>query len=204
MKFLYIYNDLSDKNDELKKIIEGIHHRYLKSDKLILEALTKVSFILYLKKDLVNSLIITDKLSGIIFNNDYDYWTWIEYALCLRAEIAINFSENDKARDSINKINYALNYGEGFQKKIRMNVHKRFMDGEGIELNDSVFSDDDLSIYEEFNYRLIYQMSLIKLKVLGGSEEYKIEKALININSNADAINNLINKGALEKAQPFK
>ncbi|WP_371419677.1 DUF6707 family protein [Pantoea sp. CCBC3-3-1] len=41
---------------------------------------------------------MVDKLSGIEFNNDYDYWAWIEYAIALRAEISIINNDGKKIK----------------------------------------------------------------------------------------------------------
>lgn len=97
-----------------------------------------------------------------------------------------------------------MNYGEGFQKKIKNNVHNRFMAGEGVELDKLVSSQENINIYEEFNHRLIYLMKLIKLEILGASDEYPVEKATENIGNNVKALQKIISSNALDGVQPFK
>lgn len=149
-------------------------------------------------------MLITDKLSIIPFNNDYDYWAWIDFAVSLRAKISENTSDNERRKDSLRIMNKALDYDEGLQKKIKNNVHNRFMAGEGVELNSLIYAEGNTNFQEEFNYRLIYLMKLIKLDVLGASDEYPIEKVRENINNNVKIMQQLINDDFLDRVQPFK
>lgn len=204
MKCSQILRDLSKENEDLKKIISNIHSRFTVSDKGVLEGLCKVSYILYIIRDVENSLLITERLSLIPFNNDYDYWTWIEFAISLRAEIYNQIGYNEKGRASLEIIKAALNSGEGIERKIKINVHNRFMAGEGVVLDESIADGTRQDIYNEFNHRLIYLMKLIKLNVLGASAEYSREKTLANINSNVQRILVLVQENALDGAQPFR
>jgi hypothetical protein len=153
---------------------------------------------------LSNALLLTEKLSKISFNNDCDYWTWIEFAVALRAKISEIMSDDKRMNDSLRIISEALDYGEGLQKKIRNNVHNRFMAGEGVELDSLTTAKKNKNMHEEFNCRLIYLMKLIKLDVLGGSEEYSVEKARENIDNNVKRMLRLIQDNALDGVQPFK
>lgn len=149
-------------------------------------------------------MLITDKLSIIPFNNDYDYWAWIEFAVSLRAKISENTSDNERRKDSLRIVNKALDYGEGLQEKIKNNVHNRFMAGEGVELNSLIHAEGNTNFHEEFNCRLIFLMKLIKFDVLGASEKYPIEKVRENINNNVKIMQQLINDDFLDSVQPFK
>jgi len=204
MKCSQILRDLSKENEDLKKIISKIHSKFTVSDKGVLEGLCKISYILYIIRDVENALLITERLSLIPFNNDYDYWTWIEFAISLRAEISNQIGCNEKGRASLDIIKAALNRGEGIEKKIKINVHNRFMAGEGVVLDESITDGTRQDIYNEFNHRLIYLMKLIKLNVLGASAEYSREKALANINSNVQRMLVLVQENALDGAQPFR
>ncbi len=97
-----------------------------------------------------------------------------------------------------------MNYGEGLQKKIKNNVHNRFMAAEGIELVNFVTTQENVNIYEEFNHRLIYLMKLIKLEILGASNEYPVEKVRKNIGNNVKAMQKLISSNDLDGVQSFK
>jgi len=204
MKCSQILRDLSKENEDLKKIISKIHSRFTVSNKGVLEGLCKISYILYIIRDFENSLLITERLSLIPFNNDYDYWIWIEFAISLRAEISNQIGYNEKGRDSLDIIKAALNSGEGIEKKIKINVHNRFMAGEGVVLDESITDGTRQDIYNEFNHRLIYLMKLIKLNVLGASAEYSREKTLSNIKSNVQRMLVLVQENALDGAQPFR
>ena len=204
MKYSRFVEELSNENEVLRGVFDKIKARFIKTDKGIVESLTKIAFILYIKKDFKNAMSIVDKLSGIEFNNDYDYWTWIEYAIALRAEISIINNDDEKNKDSIKKIIDALNSGEGLPKKIKINVHNRFMAGESVELDNSNFSSKNTNFYDNFSHRLIYQMALVKLKVLGASKEYPIGKVTSNIESNSQEMQKMIDEGVLLGIQPFK
>lgn len=204
MKYSVILNELSNENEKLKQAINNVQSKFVKTDKAILESLTRISFILYVENDLSNALLLTEKLSKISFNNDYDYWTWIEFAVALRAKISEIMSDDKRMNDSLRIISEALDYGEGLQKKIKNNVHNRFMAGEGVELDSLTTAKKNKNMHEEFNCRLIYLMKLIKLDVLGGSEEYSVEKARENIDNNVKRMLQLIQDNALDGVQPFK
>jgi len=202
MKCSQILRDLSKENEDLKKIISNIHSRFTVSDKGVLEGLCKVSYILYIIRDVENSLLITERLSLIPFNNDYDYWTWIEFAISLKALIAKNEGQNQIFDESLEKINSALNHGEGLVKKVRLNVHQRFMAGEGVNI-DELKNYNNLSLADDFDYRLIYLMKLIKIKVLGGSPEYPVSKALDEMVQNISAMKELLKDVSLNNVEPF-
>lgn len=204
MKYSRFIDELSNENEALRGVVGNVKANFIKTDKGIVESLTKIAFIFYIKQDFKNAMSIADKLSEIEFNNDYDYWTWVEYAIALRAEIAGSNNDYEKNKDSIKKIIDALNYGEGLQKKIKINVHNRFMAGEGIELDNSTSSGDNKNSHDNFNHRLIYLMALVKLKVLGASKEYSIGKVISNIESNLQEMQKMINEGVLVGVQPFE
>lgn len=98
MKYSAILSELSNENEKLGDIISNVQSKFVKTDKAILESLTKISFILYVENDLSNALLTTDRLSKVPFNNDYDYWTWIEFSVSLRAKISEVISDNERKK----------------------------------------------------------------------------------------------------------
>ncbi|WP_428980754.1 DUF6707 family protein [Erwinia billingiae] len=80
-----------------------------------MESLTKFAYIFYVFDELKNSELIIDKLSVIQFENDYDYWIWLEYAISLRAEIAKLNGDSVNFDDSIKKYLMFLILVRGFQ-----------------------------------------------------------------------------------------
>jgi len=206
MKFINILDDLAMDNGEIRILTENIANKNKKTDKAIIESLTKVAYILYALDDIKNAELVTDKLASIPFNNDYDYWTWIEYAICLRATISQVNGDSKKFDESIEKIREALNYGEGLQKKVRINVHARFMQGDNVEPDGLTILEKEGDLAEIFEIRLIYLMKLIKLKVLGGSTEYPVGRAIENINYNVHEIKSLIINidDLIKNVRPFR
>lgn len=181
--------NLSSHNEKLKKMIINLPTNSTKTEKKTLETLTKLAFFAYTNDDIDTSMEICDELSKIKFNNDYDYWTWIEYSLALRAELAIKKQLVSKEQESIKKIKEALNSGEGLHKKIRLNVHDRFMNGEGVTFDEI---GKNITPPIELSYRLIYLMKLIKIKVLGGSSFFTAEKLTLEVKNNLDRIRELL------------
>ncbi|KJV44120.1 hypothetical protein VH86_24175 [Pantoea sp. BL1] len=203
MKFENIITELSEKTSSLKSKIESIPAKNLKTGKMVLESLSKLAFIQYVNDDFDDAEIISEKLSSIGFDNDYDYWTWIEFSISLRAQLALLKQDDEKFTDSILKIKSVLDSGEGMPKKIRNNVHNRFMAGEGVELAESVASGENKDLAISFDSRLVYLMKLIKIKVLGGSPEYSIDKVERDIEDNLSSMRGVLDKLSISKVKPF-
>jgi len=136
----------------------------------------------------------------IDFDNNYDYWTWIELALCLRAETALINKNSVKREKSINLIVDALNSGEGLHKKVKYNIHLRFMSGEGVEWGNDESDDDSFYLFER---NLIYLMKLYKLKAFGGSSDYPLEKIDHNITNTRLYLKPLIDIEGIYFFSPF-
>ena len=79
-------------NSYLTEYFEKIPLKNKKTKKSFLESAVFLSYILYLIQD-KNYLIIVTELSEVEFFSDYDYWTWIEYAICL---LAYQYKEENK------------------------------------------------------------------------------------------------------------
>lgn len=203
MKFDNIITELSEKTSSLKSKIESIPAKNLKTGKMVLESLSKLAFIQYVNDEFDDAEIISEKLSSIGFDNDYDYWTWIEFSISLRAQLALLKQDDEKYNDSVLKIKSVLDSGEGMLKKIRNNVHNRFMAGDGVELAESVASGENKDLAISFDLRLVYLMKLIKIKILGGSPEYSIDKVERDIEDNLSSMRGLLNKSSISKVKPF-
>jgi hypothetical protein len=203
MKFTNIIAELCGESSSLKSKIEVIPERNLKTGKKILESLTKLAFIQYVNGEIDDAEVISEKLSSIEFDYDYDYWTWVEFAISLRAQLGLMEKDSDKYKNSVSKILNVINSGEGFIKKIRINVHERFMAGEGVELDELAVGETEGGVIASFDSRLIYLMKLVKIKVLGGSSECSLEKIERDIESNISSMRNLLSKGIINKVQPF-
>ncbi|EKY3217367.1 hypothetical protein RBA43_003841 [Cronobacter turicensis] len=161
-----ILSELSDKNVAIKNAISLLPSKSIKTDKTIVETLTKLAYYFFIFEKEHEAMIICDELANIKFNNDYDYWAWVEYVLCLCIELSLRLINPEKKEISIAIIKEALDSGEGLVKKIRNQVHKRFMNGEGFSINEVESKNYDA----EFEARMIYLMKLLKAKAFGGSD----------------------------------
>ncbi|EPO1083885.1 DUF6707 family protein [Cronobacter dublinensis] len=166
MSLKNILSELSEESVAIKNAISLLPSKSIKTDKAIVETLTKLAYFFFIDEKEQEAMAVCDKLANIKFNNDYDYWTWIEYALCLRIELSSRLADPEKKEILISIIKEALDSGEGLVKKIRNQVHERFMNGEDFGI-DEVESKDSGA---EFEARMIYLMKLLKAKAFGGSE----------------------------------
>lgn len=201
MKYAVLVKQLGQESKSLENIIKHIPGKNLKSDVKIIEALTKLAYINFLIGEKENCEFVTDKLSLIDFNDNYDYWTWIEFALCLRVELSLIKDDISRYENSINLIKKPLNSGDDFQKKIRNNVHLRFMAGEGVELNLDESNENVLVVFER---KLVYLMKLLKLKAFGGSGEYAIQQIEMKIADVSAELKKFIDIDGVYSYSPFK
>ncbi|EOC0062343.1 DUF6707 family protein [Cronobacter turicensis] len=166
MSLKNILSELSEESVAIKNAISLLPSKIIKTDKAIVETLTKLAYFFFIDEKEQEAMAVCDQLANIKFNNDYDYWTWVEYALCLRIELSSRLGDPEKKEISINIIKQALDSGEGLVKKIRNQVHERFMNGEEFGIDEVEIKDSDA----EFEARMIYLMKLLKAKAFGGSE----------------------------------
>ncbi|EKY2085122.1 hypothetical protein RA255_004157 [Cronobacter sakazakii] len=166
MSLKNILSELSEESVAIKNAISLLSSKSIKTDKAIVETLTKLAYFFFIDEKEQEAMAVCDQLANIQFNNDYDYWTWVEYALCLRIELSSRLGDPEKKEISISVIKKALDSGEGLVKKIRNQVHERFMNGEEFGIDEVESKDSDA----EFEARMIYLMKLFKAKAFGGSE----------------------------------
>ncbi|ELY4159834.1 hypothetical protein SMZ39_004117 [Cronobacter turicensis] len=166
MSLKNILRELSEESVAIKNAISLLPSKSIKTDKAIVETLTKLAYFFFIDEKEQETMAVCDQLANIKFNDDYDYWAWVEYALCLRIELSSRLINPEKKEISISIIKEALDSGEGLVKKIRNQVHERFMNGEEFGIDDAECKDSDA----EFEARMIYLMKLLKAKAFGGSE----------------------------------
>lgn len=205
MIFLKFIDKSIEENNLLNKYIENIPLKNRETKKMELESLTKLSYILYFYGDSNNAMLILDELYKLKFENDYDYWTWIEYSIALRALISKNNMDIGGFNNCVDKILSVVNFGEGLQKTIRLKVHSRFMSGEGVELDKSYFQLNKEDVTDLFDFRLIYGMKLVKIMILGGSEKYPESLTIKNLEENIIEMKRLTNDWNVifKKIRPF-
>ncbi|ELY4777481.1 DUF6707 family protein [Cronobacter turicensis] len=166
MSLKNILRELSEESVAIKNAISLLPSKSIKTDKAIVETLTKLAYFFFIDEKEQETMAVCDQLANIKFNDDYDYWAWVEYALCLRIELSSRLINPEKKEISISIIKEALDSREGLVKKIRNQVHERFMNGEEFGIDDVECKDSDA----EFEARMIYLMKLLKAKAFGGSE----------------------------------
>lgn len=198
--------DRIEKQAELQSYIEQIPAKYKKTQKAYLTALVKLSYLLYIaqseQKPQIKSLL--DELSRIPFEENYDYWTWVEHALILQARIAREEGQQEVYDQAMHLIEEALHTGEEAVVKIKRNVQDRFVKGETLNTQtiDAAIQQKKPSI--ECDQRILYVMKLFKIKELGAQLPYTDEKIDEESTQHMERINEIVKQIGIQKVEPFK
>lgn len=198
--------DRIEKQAELQSYIEQIPAKYKKTQKAYLTALVKLSYLLYInqseQKPQIKSLL--DELSRIPFEENYDYWTWVEHALILQARIAREEGQQEVYDQAMHLIEEALHTGEEAVVKIKRNVQERFVKGETLTTQtiDAAIQQKKPSI--ECDQRILYVMKLFKIKELGAQLPYTDEKIDEESTQHMERINEIVKQIGIQKVEPFK
>ncbi|WP_099074715.1 DUF6707 family protein [Proteus alimentorum] len=165
-------NSLIKKLNEDNNYVKLLSQSEKKTKKSYLENIVKMTYKLYFKdnekyKNLLNLLCDVD------FENDYNYWTWIEYALLLK--IYDSEIKGDDNSIYIEKINYAINSGSELEVHVRQNVIERIKSS-SFEYNQNKIEDIDISIEN--------LMRLLKIRFFSLNERSKIDLVISSIKVN--------------------
>ncbi|MFW0827203.1 DUF6707 family protein [Cronobacter dublinensis] len=200
MKLKSMLDNLSQKNEIIKNAISLLPSKSIKTDKAIVETLAKLAYYFYIDSKEQEAMIVCDQLANINFNNDYDYWTWIEYAFCLRVELSSKFGDSEKEQNSVSLMKEALDSGAAIVRKIKSQVHERFMNGEGVNVDEAGNMEPDT----EFEYRMIYVMKLLKIKAFGGSEFFNSNFIDAEVTKNIQLMRSILRAKNNNQIAPFK
>jgi len=200
MKLKSMLDNLSEKNEIIKNAISLLPSKSIKTDKAIVETLAKLAYYFYIDSKEQEAMIVCDQLANINFNNDYDYWTWIEYALCLRVELSSKFGDSEKQKNSVSLMKVALDSGVAIVRKIKSQVHERFMNGEGVNVDEAGNMEPDT----DFEYRMIYVMKLLKIKAFGGSEFFNSNFVDAEVTKNIKLMQSILRAKNNNQIVPFK
>ncbi|MCH4257319.1 MAG: hypothetical protein LKF77_18045 [Proteus vulgaris] len=165
-------NSLIKKLNEDDNYVNLLSRSEKKTKKSYLENIVKITYKLYFKenekyKNLLNLLCDVD------FENDYNYWTWIEYALLLKI-----YDNEIKGNDNsiyIEKINYAINSGSELEVYVKKNVIERIKLN-SLEYNSNKIKDIDTSIEN--------LMRLLKIRFFSLNESSKVDLIISSIKLN--------------------
>lgn len=186
--------------ETLARLIEMLPAKQKKTAKALLESTVKLAYILYATGEKQTASIIVDSIAVIPFSNSYDYWTWIEGALVLQGKLAIERKDEQTYQVALKCATTALKTGTDLQVTVKMNVHRRFLEGQNL---DSDF-DQESNVGDEFDRRVVYLMALLKIEFFGGSEVWPVtavaEEAAVTINR----ISELVAQIGLYKLPPYK
>ncbi|EST59259.1 hypothetical protein K151_730 [Proteus hauseri ZMd44] len=165
-------NSLITKLNEDDNYVNLLSRSEKKTKKSYLENIVKMTYKLYFKnnekyKKLLNLLCDVD------FENDYNYWTWIEYALLLKI-----YDNEIKGNDNsiyIEKINYAINSGSELEIHVKKNIIER-INLSSFEYSSNKIKDIDTSIEN--------LIRLLKIRFFSLNEKSKVDLIISSIRLN--------------------
>ncbi|MEB6858556.1 hypothetical protein NA898_15930 [Proteus cibi] len=165
-------NSLITKLNEDDNYVNLLSRSEKKTKKSYLENIVKMTYKLYFKnnekyKKLLNLLCDVD------FENDYNYWTWIEYALLLKI-----YDNEIKGNDNsiyIEKINYAINSGSELEIHVKKNIIER------INLSSFEYSSNKIKDIDTLIENLI---RLLKIRFFSLNEKSKVDLIISSIRLN--------------------
>ncbi|ALX94580.1 hypothetical protein AV650_13885 [Serratia fonticola] len=195
--------NLINENDEGVAFYLGkIPAKNKKTNKAYLESLVKLAYLLSISGENCHSLV--DVLYEVSFENDYDYWTWIEYVIALKGVVSKRKGDEDTHKQSIKLIMQAVNSGNELQIQVKNNVHKRFLKGEKLYSDKVAYYLEQGDIISENNARLLYIMDLFKLILFGDELLTPVEDVEELLISNVEKLRRFILSDGLFNLSPFK
>lgn len=165
-------NSLIKKLNEDNNYVKLLSQSEKKTKKSYLENIVKMTYKLYFKDNEKYKNLLS-LLCDVDFENDYNYWTWIEYALLLK--IYDNEIKGDDNSIYIEKINYAINSGSELEVHVRQNVIERIKSS-SFEYNQNKIEDINISIEN--------LMRLLKIRFFSLNERSKIDLVISSIKVN--------------------
>lgn len=204
MQITEALDSLSAASGPLADRVSKVAAKYNKTQKSRIESLTRLAYLLYVinENDLAEQL--TAPLSKIPFENNYDYWVWIEASLVLNGTLARARGDEPVYADALARVLAALNTGNELQVTVKRNTHERFVRGETLSLDKIQDAENEGDFATEGNQRVTYLMSLLKIQFFDKPEHYPHEKIKADIEENVARINEIIGKIGLEKLTLFK
>lgn len=167
-----VIQSLQTEDKILVDYFEKIPKKNKKTEKKIIESSVRLAYVLFFSGEQEAAKQIVARISKIPFANSYDYWVWIEAALVLKGVIAEKEGDVSSYESSLDTVSQALKSGSEVQVSVKANVHKRFLEGQTL----------DISFYEEnnpvdaFEMRIEYVMSLLKMYIFGGSDSWTLKR----------------------------
>lgn len=203
MKQLNLELGKFEKDGDILKYIEQIPLKHRRTEKDYLESLVILSYILYVMQN-GNFLTLVESLSKIEFFDDYDYWTWIEFASCLLAYHVRENGDFERFSNLKAKLDETLSKGKNeLVVKVKKQVHKRFLAGETLDVTDINEAHKNKNYIREINLRLLYVMKLIKLQVYSDEISIDQNKIKFELQENLNIIRDYLDVNGFEKLYPF-
>ncbi len=199
-----VQTHIENVSPELDAYLKKIPKKNKSTQAIFLESLSKLAFSLYIIKEVELSNELASILSEIPFDNDYDHWTWIEYAICLKSKIEKEKGDNTSSAKEIKKILSTLEIGSELEVSIKKRVFNSMLDGDNIyidELNDAMENENNISIYNE---GLLYIMEMIKIEEINYVIKKNGDSMKKQIEDQISTCSSIVKNIGIEKTMPFK
>jgi len=151
-----------------------------------LEGLIRLATLRFVLDDTATTLKLTNLISDIKFDNDFDIWTWVEHGLVLQSAVYRKQGKTELAKECINKIASTFE-----NDPINKRVFMRTLNGDGIS---TAYSKIQKAYDEEAEYgrRIALLWKLMLIREMGGGEEFSTDRADKEIQENIDRLKILI------------
>lgn len=190
----------SNADKKLAQHLEKLPAKQKRTAKGVLESSVKLEYVMFAMGDTRAASELVEPISQIPFANSYDCWTWIEAALVMKGRLAIALGHNEEYDEAFRAAVAALKSGSELQMTVKENVHKRFMDGQTLDM---AFEDEE-NFVDEFEMRLSYVTALMKIEFFGCSETWTGSRIESELLSNIARMNDIIVAKGIYKLAPYK
>jgi hypothetical protein len=190
-------------NDCIVKLCNKLSLEYNAKDTDKVEASVRFAYILYLLNDVKSVSNVLSLVTSIQFKNNYSIWTWVDMALVLLLRISRIQSDAEACKELKNKITDVLNQGNELQQKVNKNNYLKLLSGETLKydnIEDAIKEKDQAS---EFDYRLTLLGRIMKIREMGGSENYTVNKAEKEIELNVFELKKILSDISWKTILPF-
>ncbi|WP_317984038.1 DUF6707 family protein [Affinibrenneria salicis] len=199
-----IQQHIQNTSAPLAECLQKIPARRQKNQILFTESLTRLAYGLYVFGNEALCAELIDRLTQVRFAGDYNYWSWIEYALALKASMAHAAGDTDQAAQAIDRITAPLDIGSELEITVKKRVFARMLAGEMLSedgLRDTAEINDPAA---EYNDRLLNLMEMVKISAIKTNAEEHNPALEVEISRQIARCRQLINLIGLENTQPFK
>jgi hypothetical protein len=156
------------------------------------ESMCDLAYGLYVDNQLDEAKEVCDKFVNCEFQGNYDFWTWVEYALALSSRIAsANGGSEIENVFFKRQVLSAIESGDEEKVKLKRKIHARYLNGNQVNFDKVQLAIDRGDVESELDWRTVYLKNQISLEQFGSTNIALAEKITLDIENNLLAIRKL-------------